>query len=1664
MASKSTTQESEQEQLIGHGGVISGSVKSGEDTRGVGATGERESDSVSEADIVKQVTLDNSDITEAEKEGLRRHRSFLLLAAEEISGLAKALVLSDLALVDAALGDFDSSLEHAREANRIAPTHHGITRGYHLAARRAQRPEDIVLAIAGEAQCSNEADRDLLLLGRAKLLAAQEGEEVTSIEAYRQLTSGKQAFAANLGMEALALRMGDWSVASLGAKQAAQRASTPELRSALSSRSASHACQAQEFAAARNALEDALGTAPMSPLLAATIERLSSRTQDLPRLVGVREWQLKSGDREAFALQVDLGLLARYRLGNLELAQRTFEEIEEKTVGPARKLALAELAELYEQSGEWQALVDTLGKLVRLSADPERKAELLTRVADVSVIHLGAQQAAIAAYERAVQWVPNCRRALEGAGRLHRQRGDWEALIAMHRAELGLASDATERQEPAWRLGELLVRSEETLREGTELLLAVLPNARHHHAVFRTVEGALQTAERWADLVELYEHEAAGESGARQIELLEQAAAIADERLGDQAIAIELLRQIRIVEEPSLPRHLIKLSALLRVQQDWAGLATLLEKIEEDYPELVHRPSLLSELAEAREKSGQLEQASEAYRLACAEAPSDSAVLAAAGRFLLDQKKYEDLATLYQSLAEREASDTQAFWLTRAAEVLGDYLGQRDKAIDLLNRAVEAGSERALPTLRRILAVEGKWNELFLLGFDESAESRVRRGALAEAIGDPREAMQLYEEAHAMGETHIAVTLTRLRVEAGNWESIVDVGETTDLSSRLLAADVARHELGDVNLSNAIALELPVADMGLAMCLWKLDGAAEAARVEVLKTADSWGLDQVALAYFQYELAEALETQGGGDAALAWRMKLLREHGWNPLSSAFVEAELERQRRHEALVEPLRMESPGASSEWTAITSLRLGTLYSQLGMSVEAQRAWRGAVEADPNSASVSALVGLVASADRTGDRDAHRRALEEAARRIPMPWAQGLLQWVRGCSFLADGDRAHAREAYLAALEAEPAHRPSLGALATLLEQDDESGKLIEPLMRAFESSPEGNDLLDIGRCLATALINDGRLDNALKVAERLYSNASEDANVCMLLGEVYFRLGNHRGAAELSKEIAEREDMTKDVRSSAALRLAELSARELSEVEEAREWLLAVHPEPKTWVHAYDLVQIYQHCNAPEQAAEILEQLIEESTGPVRNHYLMQQAMTYESLSQFGKALESLGGIESAKDRQELVAHVFALVERTEETEIAIAALANSLEGASGLEPKLELDAHQWLVNVLLATNDRAVDAIPHLEKVASLVPQDLAVMEKLALLAAESDPARAIQYQAALLVKQPERVELFRSIRKLCVETDDIDGAFLVEAVMMGLGIANEDESYFYRQRRSQLKTASARSVEDGAISVLAPELDTRLVSVLGALEDTATSVLPVDWGGYGLDASALPGPGLLEDDFREVAQCLGVLDYKLVAVRMEITPVVELESQPIVLVPESIARSCKRHRQCIAAALFSRIRFRGVLGAPSSLFAPSPKQLEYLVHGVLSLVRETEVEGPTNAVYHDLYKRLDMAMSEKTRELLASEVEGYEVEENLGESIISAMNMASAKAALLFARDPAVAVECFTLYPKLIGAETEVEEGGDTLKRCLAFSVSAEHRNLRNTLQLGLDNG
>jgi tetratricopeptide (TPR) repeat protein len=131
--------------------------------------------------------------------------------------------------------------------------------------------------------------------------------------------------------------------------------------------------------------------------------------------------------------------MAQHELHDPELAVATLEEV--ARLAPDDLLSLYQLAALARTQNRAQVMVETLRTLVERLDDPVAQTTTLVELGEVLELQLKRRGEAREAYEQALKLSPGYGPALRALGRIYRDEGDLEALLAMHEPEMDSVTD-----------------------------------------------------------------------------------------------------------------------------------------------------------------------------------------------------------------------------------------------------------------------------------------------------------------------------------------------------------------------------------------------------------------------------------------------------------------------------------------------------------------------------------------------------------------------------------------------------------------------------------------------------------------------------------------------------------------------------------------------------------------------------------------------------------------------------------------------------------------------------------------------------------------------------------------------------------------------------------------------------------------------------------------------------------------------------------------------------------------------------------------------------------------------------------------------------------------------------------------------------------------------
>jgi len=522
--------------------------------------------------------------------------------------------------------------------------------------------------------------------------------------------------------------------------------------------------------------------------LARTFERLADVVRE--GSLRARLWQ------QAGALHLDL-------TGDTDAACRLLARA--ARLMPEDTAVLQRLADAYELKGQGRELLETLRQLLARTADRQGRAALLTRIGDLLHEQQRDAEAAIGAYRQALSEAPGYLPALQSLATLHRQRGDFEPLVAIANPEtegtLPTEARAVRYVELAEVLDQELGRNDEAIaayRRALELLPGM-------HVAFVGLAALLRRLERHDALVELLGQQAtASRDPATRTHLLLQQARLQTDALHNPAAAVSTLEALPADDGGRLIA-LERLEIYARAGRDHELLPLLLEQAAatRDAAEGEGWRLLAARRLEGLDES---ERALDLYREVLARNPGSLAAVHGIGRLLHRRGSWNELVQLHHhELNQQPTRHDAPLLLCRIGRILAERLGEQTAAIEAYARALahDPTYTPALVALERLARSEQRWGELVAV-LEQYAAARKDPASAAAALcraaevagwqlGDSERSAQLFAAAlqrHPEAPATAYWGLLRLQLRHGWWN------EAAELLLALLARATSEEERG----------------------------------------------------------------------------------------------------------------------------------------------------------------------------------------------------------------------------------------------------------------------------------------------------------------------------------------------------------------------------------------------------------------------------------------------------------------------------------------------------------------------------------------------------------------------------------------------------------------------------------------------------------------------------------------------------------------------------------------------------------------------------------------------------------------------------------------------------------------------------------------------------
>ncbi len=391
------------------------------------------------------------------------------------------------------------------------------------------------------------------------------------------------------------------------------------------------------------------------------------------------------------------------------------------------------LESIYETRGDWNKLIGALEILSETADEPERKVEILRKIAGIAANQLGALDRALDAQARALKEDPTLAETRQELEELAGSANAWDALIRIY-ADVAAGLSDPQLSRLYWmRLASIEERLDrvDDAAKSYERVLAADPSDGEALAA---MDALYRRTGHWQQLIGVYRRRIELSDDVSEREgLYAQMAQVYEDRLEKPDEAIAAYREV-LALDPTSAVALGALDALFTRRGLWQELAENLETqlglADSDEEQL----ALMLRLAALREqRMGEVDSAIDGYRQVLDRDPTNAEALASLERLAASDANSLAIAEILEPLY-RSQGDYQK--LIRVTEVQVSRADDAERKVELLHQIAglyedAAGDLNAsFDTMARALAVDPA-NESTQEALDRLARSTGRFQDLA---------------------------------------------------------------------------------------------------------------------------------------------------------------------------------------------------------------------------------------------------------------------------------------------------------------------------------------------------------------------------------------------------------------------------------------------------------------------------------------------------------------------------------------------------------------------------------------------------------------------------------------------------------------------------------------------------------------------------------------------------------------------------------------------------------------------------------------------------------------------------------------------------------------------------------------------------------------------
>lgn len=520
-----------------------------------------------------------------------------------------------------------------------------------------------------------------------------------------------------------------------------------------------------------------------------------------------REANVVDDDEVRMRIQNDLGHIWYEKLGRERNAIECWERVLD--IDPARTDALMSMATVYEKSGQYHELVDTLRRMLDVSGPHLELAELEHTHARLGYLYAKELQQpmdAVDSFQRALEINPANMDVINSLEHIHRQEEQWEDCVAVLEKKAEALQSVDEKLDTLRTIAGLYEQQLEQPERAIPAYEGILSLDEGNETAFAALEVLHTSSESWEELIGLYlDRYGASDDLNERTRLLRRAADIYETKLEDRKQAFEALKIAwsEDLGDPEILEHLERITALV---QGWNDLlSTANEQLQGEADEERRIALCLCCARWYGQRLSRPDYAIPYYQQVLTMDPSRVAAMRQMAEMYRSLKQWEPLTEVLVRVVEMsEDARHKADTLVEIGELCLNELNLPEKASGYYQKALQQDSNNvsALQALERIHEALEDWDSLMDVlqrrantAEDPSAvaDAKLR---IAEVLEDryekSEEAVQWLVQVRELDEDNAQAlqSLERLYGLLGQWSELLEV-----LEARLERASSERERI-----------------------------------------------------------------------------------------------------------------------------------------------------------------------------------------------------------------------------------------------------------------------------------------------------------------------------------------------------------------------------------------------------------------------------------------------------------------------------------------------------------------------------------------------------------------------------------------------------------------------------------------------------------------------------------------------------------------------------------------------------------------------------------------------------------------------------------------------------------------------------------------------------